>query len=49
MTLWALYESFKKRVHDLKKLYTILIILEDDFTIEVSKSFPKLVYDDLNN
>jgi hypothetical protein len=40
MTLRALYESFKKKVHDLKKLSTILIILEDtDFIIRESKSF----------
>jgi hypothetical protein len=41
MTLRALYESFKKKVHDLKKLSTTLIILENtDFTIKESKSFP---------
>jgi hypothetical protein len=40
MTLRALYESFKKKVHDLKKLSTTLIILEDtDFIIRESKSF----------
>jgi hypothetical protein len=40
MTLRALYESFKKKVHDLKKLSTTLIILKDtDFIIRESKSF----------